>query len=211
MAHRHKLAEWQQEILKEFYPLVPAQLLADKLGVCLEKIYREARALGLRKAETFNQSELAARFDGGAGKDTRFKPGHQTWNKGMKGYRAKGMEKGWFSPGSKPHTWQPIGSERVADGYLQRKVTDTGYPPRDWVSVHKLIWIEHNGPIPEGHVVVFKDHDHRNFDLENLELISRTELMRRNSVHNYPPEIRALIRLKGSLQRQINNKERDRK
>jgi hypothetical protein len=83
-----------------------------------------------------------------------------------------------FKKGQKPHTWRPIGTERTTkEGYLQRKVTDTGNTVHDYVEVHRLLWEEHHGPIPEGHVVIFKDGDRTHITLDNLMLISRAELV----------------------------------
>lgn len=109
-----------------------------------------------------------------------------------------------FKKGQHPHTWRPIGAERYSkEGYLQRKVSDTGYPPRDWVAVHNLLWIEKQGPIPAGHAVAFKDGDKTHIAEENLELISRAELMRRNTIHRYPEELRDTIMLLGAVKRKV--------
>lgn len=120
---------------------------------------------------------------------------------GVRGWSAGGrVRETQFKPGGRPHSWLPIGSERTSkDGYLQRKVTDTGYPPRDGVGVHILIWREHCGEIPPGHVVVFRDRNKHNLQLGNLELISRAENCRRNSIHRYPPELKEVIRLQKRL------------
>jgi hypothetical protein len=118
-----------------------------------------------------------------------------------------------FKPGVRPHTWKPIGSRRLTkDGYLQRKISDTGYPPRDWVGEHILLWAKAHGPIPKGHALIFKDRNKSNICLDNLELITRRELMRRNTIHNYPPELVDVIRLGAALKRQLrrlNEKQND--
>lgn len=104
-----------------------------------------------------------------------------------------------------PHTRKPIGTEKVdSDGYLRRKLTDTGYPPKDWVAVHRINWEAAHGPIPKGHMVIFRDGDKTNVAVENLELISFREQMRRNTLHNYPKEIAQAIQLRGALIRRIN-------
>ncbi|WP_197081860.1 HNH endonuclease signature motif containing protein [Silvibacterium bohemicum] len=82
-------------------------------------------------------------------------------------------------------------------------MSDTGYPPRDWVGEHILIWQKAHGPVPNGFAVAFKDGNKAHVALDNFELISRRELMRRNTIHNYPPELTELIRLGASLKRQI--------
>jgi hypothetical protein len=83
---------------------------------------------------------------------------------------------------------------------------------KNWVPVHRLVWIEHHGPIPAGHAVAFKPGQHTSvleeITLDRLELVSRAELMRRNTYHKYPKEIAQLIQLRGALQRQINKRER---
>ena len=110
--------------------------------------------------------------------------------------------------------WVPIGSYRInADGYLDRKIRDDGLPQKRWVPVHRLIWIDAHGPIPPGHAVAFKrgcaTTELAKITLEVIELVSREELMRRNSYHfNYPKEIGELIQLRGAVQRQINKRER---
>jgi len=74
------------------------------------------------------------------------------------------------------------------------------------------MWEAQNGPVPRGHIVVFKDGNRENLVLDNFELVTRQELMRRNSYHTrYPREIGLVIQLKGALQRQINKRERDAK
>lgn len=48
----------------------------------------------------------------------------------------------------------------------------------------QLIWEKHYGPIPKGHVVIFADRDKRNFNLDNLVLVSQRQLlvMNRNNL-----------------------------
>lgn len=136
-----------------------------------------------------------------------FKPNLTPWNKGTN-YSAPGSERTRFKKGNKPATWLPIGSERVKrDGYLERKTTDTGYPPRDWVAVSHIEWEKHNGrPVPKGHAVIFRDGDKRNFASANLELISRADLMRRNSYLNLPEPLPQIVQLRGALNRNINRR-----
>jgi hypothetical protein len=92
------------------------------------------------------------------------------------------------------------------DGYLQRKISDSHITRRDYVGWHHLVWRMHDREIPPGHALVFRDGDRTNCDINNLECISRGELMRRNSVHNYGPEIATLTQLRGAITRQINRR-----
>ncbi|MEN3369982.1 MAG: hypothetical protein V7609_2125 [Verrucomicrobiota bacterium] len=39
--------------------------------------------------------------------------------------------------------------------------------------LHRLVWIEHHGPIPDGHQIMFRDGDRTNCAIENLYCASR--------------------------------------
>ncbi len=61
-------------------------------------------------------------------------------------------------------------------------------------------------------MVCFIDGNKQNLSLDNLALLSRSDLMRLNSYHNrYPKEIARLIQLRGALMRQINKRARHEK
>jgi hypothetical protein len=52
---------------------------------------------------------------------------------------------------------------------------------------------------------VFKNGNKQDVRIENLEMISRQELMRRNTIHRYPPALKEVIRLAGKLKRTIED------
>lgn len=102
---------------------------------------------------------------------TQFKKGHIPANKGKKG------EGGWkptqFKKGNRPANYRPAGSERVnVEDYVEIKVAD----PKTWTYKHVFVWEQYNGPVPRGHVVIFGDGNRRNFDINNLILVSRGQL-----------------------------------
>ena len=138
------------------------------------------------------------------GRTGRFEKGHRPHNYGRKGWSAGGRSvETRFKAGKRGSKWVPIGSERVTkDGILQRKVSDTGYSPGDWKSVHSLVYEQHYGPIPDGHIVVFRDGERTNIEPDNLMLRSRAELLCLNR-HRYrkapaelKPSLVALAKLK---------------
>lgn len=109
------------------------------------------------------------------GRTGRFPKGHTPFNKGKKG--SGGWAPTQFKKGHKAHNWVPIGTERInCDGYVDVKVQD-GKKQKNWKGKHILIWEQHNGPVPKGHAVIFGDGDNRNFDLDNLILVSRKQLL----------------------------------
>jgi hypothetical protein len=68
----------------------------------------------------------------------------------------------------------PIGAERINHyGYVEVKIGKSKYERK---LKHHIIWEAANGPIPKGHVVIFADGDKRNFILDNLLLVSHSEL-----------------------------------
>lgn len=74
------------------------------------------------------------------------------------------------------------------------------------IPLQRYIWEQSNGPIPPAHNIIFKDRNTLNCNLDNLELVSNSELMIRNSALRFGPEIFSIIQLRGALNRQINKK-----
>ena len=106
------------------------------------------------------------------GRTGRFEKGRATWNKGTKGLTKANVTS--FKKGQKPHNYKPLGSERITkDGYCEIKVSDTG---RRWRPKHVLIYEKHHGKVPKGSAVIFLDGDKRNFDIDNLYLVTRSQL-----------------------------------
>ncbi len=208
-----KSGKWHEvevELLVALYPDHATAKLAAAFDRTERSVYYKAFQLGLKKSAAWLASPEAGRIQPGSRIDEtgQFKPGFTPWNKGIKGLSYEGARATQFKPGRRPHNWAPVGTERDRDGYLCRKMTDTGYPPRDWVPVHILLWREHHGPVPDGHVVVFRDGNPGNIVIGNLKCIGRAELMRRNTVHNLPPELVQVIQLKGALKRRVRNLEK---
>ena len=206
-----KRIQWtaeQEAILRARYPHEKTERLVEALGHSISSIYQRAANLGLRKTPEFLASPHARRLDGKIGAAGRFKKGHQAWNAGMKGLQIGGVST-QFKPGHRGgkavELYQPIGAERISkDGYLQRKINDDMPLQKRWRGVHILVWEAATGPLPEGHAVSFRDGNKQNTALDNLELVTRAELMTRNSIHNLPEELKDVIRLNGVIRRKIN-------
>lgn len=193
-------------LLKKHYADTLTTDLAYFFGRTKPALYGIAKKLGLKKSAEYLKEHCRLQKGSQVGRAHQFKPGHRPCNKGIKGWEAGGdSSKTRFKPGQKPKNWMPIGSHRYSkEGYLQRKMTDTGYPPGDWVAVHILLWVSHHGPVPAYHIVAFKNGDKADILIENLECISRAENMKRNSIHNLPKELADVCRLRGVLNRHIN-------
>ena len=211
-APRRPWSELERELMRRNYADSLTADIARALGRPIENVYACAGRMGLRKSDAFAASDKSGRlFKGGKlGQATQFQPGLVPWNKGGH-YVAGGRSvETRFAKGHKPHTWKPIGSMRInADGYLDRKVNDRpGAAYMRWHAVHRLVWEAAHGPVPQGFVVVFKPGRHSTVEaditLDAIELVSRRELMARNTVHNLPKPIADLVLLRGALNRTIN-------
>lgn len=192
------------EYLKEFYPNTNSKDLAEKLGRSILSVYQTARILGLYKSKEWiarNARENMMRPDH-PGKTTQFKKGQTSWNKGKKGLRFAGSEKGYFQKGHTPHNSVPVGTESVIQGYVKVKIAE----PNVWERKQRLIWKQNFGEIPENHRIIFKDGNPLNFALENLECLSVEDIARRNSIHNLPDDLKKTIQTLGQLKRKINRR-----
>lgn len=140
---------------------------------------------------TVNQIKGAiGRYKLNTGFNGRFKKGNVPHNKGKKGLYYKGCEKTWFKKGQAPINHKPVGSERIdLDGYTLIKVAE----PNKWQLKHRVIYEKAYGLIPPNMAVIFLDKNKRNFNINNLALVSREELAIINK-NNFIKENAALSR-----------------
>lgn len=203
----------QVATLTRLYPDTASAEIAKALGCKVTQVYTKAKKLGLQKSTEFLASPASGRIAKGTmhSPATAFKPGHSSWIKGKKGVQFAGCKATQFKPGQRSHNETPIGTEREKQGYLWRKVSakQTGSWRDDWRQVHLLVWEEHHGPVPPGHVVTFRNKNTLDPRIENLECITRAEHTARNTIHRYPPELRQLMRLNGRLKKLIRDKTED--
>lgn len=157
--------------LKRLYPDVSNPDIGRRLRRTEPAVQLMALKLGLRKSPEFMASPAC-----------RFQKGVRPWNLGVTGYM--GANRTSFGKGHLPHNHRSVGSERVTDGVLMRKVVDTRRRS-DWKPVKDIIWEERRGRIPKGRFVRLKKPGGP-LTLRNLELVDRAANMRRNTYHRYP-------------------------
>ena len=92
------------------------------------------------------------------------------WNKGKKtGVRPPNL----FKKGNITWNTRELYSESVdRDGYTYIKLVNK----KKWKLKHRWIWEQKYGEIPADHVIIFADGNKKNFNIENLILVSRKEL-----------------------------------
>ena len=93
------------------------------------------------------------------------------------------MKETQFKKGQVPQNKRELGELRLnADGYIDMKIGE-GKGAHAWRALHTLLWEDMHGPVPPGYALFFSDRDKLNVDLDNLELITRADLCRRNTTY----------------------------
>ncbi len=147
--------------------------------IITEVSYAEATTLMAEKFEgdftTRKLKAAAERFKFRTGRTGQFKKGNIPFNKGKKGLIGANITS--FKSGKKPTNWVKVGTERVTrDGYIEVKYRDVYQGKKNWRGKHILLWEKVNGAVPEGCVIIFGDRNKRNFNIDNLLLVTRGQL-----------------------------------
>jgi hypothetical protein len=134
--------------------------LAKAMGVRQQKIRTALRNHGIR-----------------TGNKTQFKKGINPWNAGRHVRMSPGTE---FKKGMLPHNTKH-------DGYIGIRKDKTGRPYKvirlslgKWETYNRYVWKQHHGAIPKGMLVIHKDGDALNCQIDNLELMTRKANVMRN-------------------------------
>lgn len=204
---RHNFTHNDDDFIKENYPNLNCETIAKVLGVSISSIYNRAAHLKVTKSEAFWKSECSGRTNLiKAGLAFRYHKGHIPQNKG-KGMAPEVREKvkhTWFPKGNLPHNIKAEGSERITvDGYCEVRISKS-----NWKLKHRIVWQAAKGDIPKGFNIVFKDNNRLNCAIENLEIISHSELMGRNTIHRYPEDLQTAFRSLGKLNQKIRKYEK---
>lgn len=116
-----------------------------------------------------------------------FKPGHvpdnkgKTWDEYMSPEGQARSRTTTFKKGNVPANRIEVGEyTHTTDGYLLRKVKESGTQSERFEFVHRAVWEEHNGPIPDGKMVSFLDGDKDNCSIDNLVLIDNATNLEMN-------------------------------
>lgn len=90
----------------------------------------------------------------------------------------------------------PIGSESIFRGTVHIKTARGKWEPK-----HRWLWVQENGPIPNGQVIIFKDGNKQNITVDNLMLVSRREMavINKKKMLDVPEQYRETMVLTGKL------------
>lgn len=192
------------DTIRTHYPYRTAYQVGALLGLPASVVASKANEMGIKKAPGFYQSHAYKISLSKEGKG-QFKKGQVSHNKGkpMSDELKAKFAHTWFKKGHEPHNTKHDGYTRISkDGYQEIRIAKGKF-----MFLHRKVWEEVNGPVPPGHALVFKDGNKLNCAIENLDVLSRAQLMQRNTIHHYPDELKGVIRALSSLKKTIKRNE----
>uniref|UniRef100_UPI003F694E61 HNH endonuclease signature motif containing protein n=1 Tax=Sediminibacterium sp. TaxID=1917865 RepID=UPI003F694E61 len=198
------------DIIKAEYLNIPIKRLAKNINKSNCYVLGRLKKLGL----IIPPEIIANRIT-----NSRIKPGHIPKNKGLRQSEYMSQEMidrtiaTRFKKGQIPHNAIGFKDGDIVTRYAHK---ERNAPPYKWIRIgkgkwemyHVNLWKQHNGNIPNGHIIVFKDKNTMNVRIENLECITKKENMLRNSIHQYPEELKKTIQTLSIITRKINRHEK---
>lgn len=185
-------------------------------------------AFGRADVSPSNLHSRRKRLGWSTGRTGCFEKGATPHNKGRKcapgpgglhpNARRTQFKRGQMS-GTAQHNYKPIGYERITeDGYVERKISDTGTARERWRAVHLLNWEAINGPLPASHALKCLDGDKQNTDPGNWELVHRGILARLNGGRHRrtlpydeaAPELKPLVMASAKLKHVVSERRKGR-
>lgn len=203
LIERHaKTEHHHDDFIKDVYLDMVPQKIADEIGRSEVYVKGRMQKLGLIiPPEIIEQRKQMSRIQ----------PGNVPMNKGKKwdDFMSKAAQKRsrstTFKKGNLPHNTLHDGKIVTRqDSKSKRRYQWIRISKANWKMLHVKIWEDANGPVPEGHCIMFIDGNSMNTALENLRLISNQDKILMNSIHNLPGDLKDVIMLRGRVKRKIN-------
>lgn len=198
MKHKITRRPWTNEerkILTEMYPNNYTQTISNVLNRSYSSVSAQTYLMGLKKSEAFRVMELQKQAERLkiVGTPGRYQKGRTPENKGKKMPTElyEKVKHTMFKKGQLPHNayknWKEVTrkSKQGKQYWLIKLPNENKLKPK-----HIWLWETKNGKVAKGFNVVFKDGNQLNCIIENLECISNAELMNRNTIHQYPTELK---------------------
>lgn len=202
---RHKKTKHTKDaIIRKYYLTIPEKTLAAKIGRSNTYVKGRLKAMKLKVPRAIIEKRK---------RDSQIKPGSVPPNKGKKIHEymsasaIRKSAKTRFKKGHTPINTKFDGAITIRHSHKQRNAPAYAWirlSKGKWEMLHVWLWKKHNGRIPKGYIVVFKDKNTMNVDIKNLEMITLEENMKRNTIHNMPPELKDIALLIGRLTRKMN-------
>lgn len=199
----------EDKFIRDNYLTMPIKPLGDKIGRSYTGVMNRIKVLGLKLPQDIRDQRK---------KIGQIKKGNVSFNKGkkqteyMSAQAIARTKKTRFKKGNAPHNTKEkdgvitIRNDRMKSGKLiQYKYIRLSLGV--WYPYHQHKWEKKYGKIPASHCLWFKDGNSLNCKLSNLELITRAENMKRNTIQRYPKEVQSSIKLLSKLNNTIKTHE----
>lgn len=202
-ANYKPLTRKQEAYLLDNYLKIPVKRMAREIGLSSTKLRNEMKLRGLVVPKEIIEQHR---------KESYFKKGHVPENKGKRQVEFMSPEaiertkKTRFTKGHLPHNTKSDGKITIRQDHQSRSGRFYKWirlSKGKWQMLSHYVWEQANGPIPEGHMIWFKDGNSLNCDLSNLEMITNAENMLRNSRHKYPKEVIPTMVLLNKLNKKL--------
>lgn len=171
-----------------------------------------AGTIGIRQMKAYKKNHGI-----NTGLTGQFEPGSTPANKGKK-MSPEVYEKcapTMFRKGQTPVNHKPVGTVSVRNNTRksQRYVYEKVAEPNVWRLKHILEWEKHNGPVPKGKAIIFADGDPLNTDIDNLVMVSRSQLavMNRWGIRGYDKDTAEAAANVASLKIVVSERKRGKK
>jgi len=165
--------KWTKEkdkYLKENLNEMTSREMAEQLGTTKHAVSGRLHTMGLHRTAAAREKMK---------KRTRFKKGHKSWNKDKRGMHFSPATE--FKKGHIPVNVKYDGCIRTRYNYKRGTFAKwIRISQNKWVAYNRYVWEKHHGEIPTGLLVVHKDGNPLNCDIDNLYLITRAENAIRN-------------------------------
>lgn len=195
----------EDKIIMANYKKMPLKRLSRQMGRSEGSVRQRLHRLGYKVPK-----KIVEKWK----KESQFKQGQEAFNKGMRLKDYMGTEsihkikKTQFKKGNLPVNTKYNGCITIRYDKNKKPYYHIRIRKAKWEYLHRYLWQQNRGPIPDVKVVAFKDGNQMNCKISNLKLISMRRNMLRNSVQRFPDEIRLAILKIGVLNRKINKYEK---
>lgn len=159
----------EENYIREHYGKTPLSEIAKHLGRRKSTIVQHLKLMGLKLTDEQRKAIHNA---------NKFQPGHVPFNKGTRGVMKPNATT--FKAGQLPHNTKEDGAISIRQKEGDKPYKFIRIAKAKWVLLHRHVWQQANGPIPAGHLIAFIDGDTMNCELDNLQMITMAENVKRN-------------------------------
>lgn len=191
----------EDDYIRSHYLDTPIKRIAKDLGRSNCGVMGRLRAMGLELPTGVALHNMM---------ESRFQKGRESHNKGksMTPQMRERMQHTFYKPGNLPANTRKNGdiSIRADKRGVKYKFIRIGLSR--WEALARYNYRMEHGPIPHGHVIIHLDGDTLNCEPYNLGMITKAQNMLRNTIHQYPQEIKDTIHTLSTLNRKIRHAEK---